>query len=82
MWFLALRLTCEYIIFMEYGLLICQNFSRHGLRTGDVIQSINEHEIKRVNDFYRELESSNQLCLVIRRGHETIRLTVTPQVLD
>lgn len=50
-----------------------------GIQPGDIITDINGKPVKSANDIYAVLESSATIQITIRRKHEILKLTITPQ---
>ena len=56
---------------------------RGGLRPGDIIQKINDKDIKSSADVYRAVETNDVLTMDVHRGSEVITLTVrTEEIID
>lgn len=55
---------------------------RAGLKAGDVLVEINGQPSLRAEDVYKAVRTQPHLGLLVRRGSEALRLTITPEVTD
>ncbi|XP_015266739.1 PREDICTED: serine protease HTRA2, mitochondrial [Gekko japonicus] len=53
-----------------------------GLEAGDVLVEINGQPSQRAEDVYKAVRTQPHLALLVRRGSESLRLTITPEVTD
>ncbi|XP_077157551.1 serine protease HTRA2, mitochondrial [Paroedura picta] len=53
-----------------------------GLKAGDVLMEINGQPSQRAEDVYKAVRTQPNLALLVRRGAEALRLTITPDVTD
>uniref|UniRef100_A0A8D0C9M9 Serine protease HTRA2, mitochondrial n=1 Tax=Salvator merianae TaxID=96440 RepID=A0A8D0C9M9_SALMN len=53
-----------------------------GLKAGDVVTEINGQETRSSEDVYEAVRSQTHLKLLVRRGHDALWLTVTPETAE
>ncbi|XP_060103436.1 LOW QUALITY PROTEIN: serine protease HTRA2, mitochondrial-like [Heteronotia binoei] len=53
-----------------------------GLKAGDVLVEINGQPSQRAEDVYKAVRTQPHLALLVRRGPESLQLTITPEVTD
>nr|XP_056711703.1 serine protease HTRA2, mitochondrial [Euleptes europaea] len=53
-----------------------------GLKAGDVLMEINGQPSQRAEDVYKAVRTQPHLALLIRRGPESLRLTITPEATE
>lgn len=63
-------------------LSLCCFVPRAGLKAGDVLLEINGQPSSRAEDVYKAVRTEPHLALLVRRGSESLRLTITPEVTD
>ena len=64
-----------------YNTLLYLFFSG-GLRPGDVITQINGNEIASSSDIYRLVEEQSELKVTVKRGSDTVKLTVIAEEVN
>ena len=57
-------------------------FFSGGLRPGDVITQINGNEIASSSDIYRLVEEQSELKVTVKRGSDTVKLTVIAEEVN
>lgn len=53
-----------------------------GLRDHDVIVSINGQPVTTINDVIEAVKDNDSLSMMVRRGSQTLILTITPEIID
>lgn len=56
--------------------------SSGGLRPGDIITQINSKDVSSATDVYSAVESQKDLRITVKRGHETLSVTVVPENVE
>jgi regulator of sigma E protease len=58
--------------------------ARAGLQKGDLVQSVNNQQVKRWQDFAEMISKSGEkpVVLMVKRGEQVFSLTVTPQLME
>lgn len=55
---------------------------RAGLKAGDVVLEINGTVSRRAEDVYEAVRTQQSLALLVRRGYDTLLLSVVPEVTE
>lgn len=53
-----------------------------GLRDHDVIVSINGQPVTTTTDVTEAVKDNDSLSMMVRRGSQTLILTITPEIID
>ncbi len=61
--------------------MFCVCFSG-GIQAGDVIIKISGKDVDSANDVYAAVETNQDLGVTVRRGGETVLLTIKPEVVN
>ncbi|KAL0969542.1 hypothetical protein UPYG_G00228660 [Umbra pygmaea] len=56
--------------------------NRAGMKPGDIVVEINGTKVNTSEDIYRAVKTSDNLTMVIRRGHDLLRLHLTPEYTE
>lgn len=52
------------------------------MRPGDIVTGINGTVVTSASDVYKAVEGTGSLQLVIRRGRDTVKITVVPEAVQ
>lgn len=55
---------------------------RAGVKAGDVVLEINGQASRRAEDVYEAVRTQQSLTLLLRRGHDTLLLSVIPEATE
>lgn len=55
---------------------------RAGLKAGDVVLEINGTASRRAEDVYEAVRTQQNLALLVRRGYDTLLVSVVPEVTE
>lgn len=55
---------------------------RAGLKAGDVVLEINGQASRRAEDVYEAVRTQQSLALLVRRGYDTLLVSVVPEVTE
>lgn len=55
---------------------------RAGLKAGDVVLEINGQPSRRAEDVYEAVRTQQSLALLVRRGYDTLLVSVVPEVTE
>jgi len=53
-----------------------------GVQPGDVVVEINGARVERAEDIYQAVHSSETISMLVRRGHDTLRLQMVPEYAE
>ncbi|KAF2977271.1 hypothetical protein EK904_011563 [Melospiza melodia maxima] len=72
---------------ISYGVLIHKVIigspaHQAGLKAGDVVLEINGTVSRRAEDVYEAVRTQQSLALLVRRGYDTLLLSVVPEVTE
>ncbi|RVE57258.1 hypothetical protein OJAV_G00214370 [Oryzias javanicus] len=56
--------------------------SRAGMLSGDIVVEINGVKVNTSEEIYKAVRSSDRITLLVQRGNELLRLTVTPEFIE
>lgn len=55
---------------------------RAGMLPGDIVVEINGVKVNTAEEIYQAVRSSDQITMVVQRGHELLRLQMTPEYTE
>lgn len=55
---------------------------RAGLKAGDIVVEINGQVSRRAEDVYEAVRTQQSLALLVRRGYDTLLVSVVPEVTE
>lgn len=60
----------------------CHTCFRAGMLPGDIVVEINGVKVNTSEEIYQAVRNSDQITMMVQRGHEVLRLQMTPELTE